>query len=73
MKERKRKHDDVHFPMGGKGKRSTPRKQIQAQGPKCSGCGVYPKGMTHLCSESEANSLAEDADREMGIDRSWKD
>jgi hypothetical protein len=27
MRERKRKHDDVHFPLQGRGKRATPPKQ----------------------------------------------
>jgi hypothetical protein len=29
MRERKRRHDDVHFPMGGRGKRATrPKAQL---------------------------------------------
>lgn len=31
MRERRRRHDDVHFPMGGRGRRATPPK---TSGPK---------------------------------------
>ena len=29
MRERKRKHDDAHYPMQGRGKRATPRKAVK--------------------------------------------
>ena len=33
MRERRRRHDDVHFPLGGKRKRATPRKAKAVAGP----------------------------------------
>lgn len=58
MRERKRKHDDAHYPLGGKGKRATKPKNPKYTGPTCE-CGYYPKGSTHLCSAP----LAPDATR----------
>lgn len=49
MRERKRRHDDVHYPMQGRGKRATAPKTDLPTGPKCE-CGIYREGITHLCS-----------------------
>lgn len=47
MKERKRKHDDIHFQLSGKGKRATKPRQKYV-GPLCE-CDEYPRGFPHLC------------------------
>lgn len=63
MKERKRKHDDVHWPLQGRGKRATAPKRTQPTGPRCSECGLFPAGATHLCPgphPSGADRLAAD-------------
>lgn len=33
MRERRRRHDDAHFPMGGRGKRATPPKSKTKRNP----------------------------------------
>lgn len=48
MKERKRRHDDAHYPLQGLGKRTTKRKS-KSTGPVCE-CGLVAKGTTHLCN-----------------------
>lgn len=54
MRERKRKHDDLHRPMGGKGKRAFSTKKVS--GPTCPDCGAawWP----HLCVGSVEDHLA---------------
>ena len=50
MRERKRKHDDAHCPMGGKGRRARKPKAILPPCDPCPGCGrriSFP----HLCLE----------------------
>lgn len=49
LKEKKKKHDDAHFPLGGKGKKANRNcKPITVR--MCSDCGNYPALATHLCS-----------------------
>lgn len=48
VKERKRRHDDVHHPLGGKGKRAVSRRREVLTGELCE-CGIYRKGAMHLC------------------------
>jgi len=68
MKERKRKHDDVHWPRPEKGGRGHGASKMAVLVPDptltpCRGCSMVLSKC--VC--------AEDADREMGLDRPWKD
>jgi hypothetical protein len=45
-RERKRQHDDVHFPLQGKGKRS--HKSAASDAPPCPYCGLRTL-RAHLC------------------------
>lgn len=58
MRERRRKHDDAHYPLQGRGKRATPRKKpaVHPAVPMCDDCGKFPNGMTHLCDQSRARA-----------------
>lgn len=52
-RERKRKRDDVHFPMGGRGKRATRPKCASAPNTqRCPHCGMsLPNWVSvHLCT-----------------------
>lgn len=51
MRERKRRHDDVHYPLQGRGRKATPRKAPASVLPKCEDCGRFPAGSTHLCTD----------------------
>lgn len=53
MRERTRRHDDAHRPMGGKGKRATPRKHLPLA-PRCQRCGRLITGNGHLCNDQAA-------------------
>lgn len=52
MKERKRKHDDAHYPMQGKNGRRANKaaKLLDKFLPKCPSCGKFPDGFAHLCT-----------------------
>lgn len=52
MKERKRRHDDAHWPLQGRGRKATKRKVPAYTGPACESCGKFPLMMLHLCDES---------------------
>jgi hypothetical protein len=50
MRERRRRHDDAHRPMGGKGKRATPRRVISVRVVEhCPHCGEVLPPWAHLC------------------------
>lgn len=44
MRERRRRHDDVHFPMQGKGKRATKRDTLPYFGPR-----LVPRDRCKVC------------------------
>ena len=50
LRERKRKHDDAHYPLQGSGRRAN-RKPVGTKfnAPKCRDCGKWPATMIHLC------------------------
>lgn len=51
MKEKKRKHDDAHFPLSGHGRKSTKPKTpmpVMTLDNSCE-CGKFFKFQTHLC------------------------
>lgn len=53
MRERKRKHDDAHRPLRGKGKRATRPLIVCGVADRwCPGCGVVPIWQPHVCDGS---------------------
>lgn len=58
MRERKRRHDDAHYPQ------SRGKKRINLEGKiklaKCEGCGIFWKGSTHLCDERLTKAIPKD-------------
>jgi hypothetical protein len=52
FKEKKRRHGDVHWPLGGRGKKATKPKSKLIHQYKCNACGstLY----IHLCSDTPA-------------------
>ncbi len=53
FKERKRRHDDAHIPMGGKGKRGTTRKNKAAKSSECTH-PMITTGVIDRCSYCKA-------------------
>lgn len=51
MKERKRRHDDAHFPLQGKGKKAVKKISAPIIDP-CPDCGKFSAKIIHLCDES---------------------
>lgn len=50
MRERRRKHDDLHRPMQGKSKRATrPKSKAVAVSRRCPDCGDAIPPWPHLC------------------------
>lgn len=48
MRERRRKHDDLHRPLGGKGKRATKPRTKALATYRCPDCGATRP--QHLCT-----------------------
>jgi hypothetical protein len=48
-RERARKHDDAHRPMGGRGKRATRPVDVDYSD-MCPYCELYPRNYPHLCA-----------------------
>lgn len=65
MRERKRKHDDTHFPLQGRGKRA-PKGSLhrslegKIKLKRCPACGIYPDGYAHLCDERLTKAASDD-------------
>lgn len=52
MRERKRRHDDAHFPLQGRGRRANRIPKTLAL-PKCQLCGKFPEAWAHLCIDKK--------------------